>query len=31
MSRRDLERDDMARSYYFEIAVIFIIIQVLFG
>ena len=31
MSRKELEHQDMARSYYFELAIVFIVIQVLFG
>jgi hypothetical protein len=31
MSRKELEHHDKAQSYYLEIAIIFIIIQVLFG
>ena len=31
MSRKDLERQDMAQSYYIELAIVYIIIQVLFG
>ena len=31
MSRKDLEHQDMARSYYLELGIIYVLIQLIFG
>ncbi len=31
MSRKELERQDMANSYYIELGVAFVLIQLIFG
>ena len=31
MSRKELEHQDMARSYYIELGIAFVLIQLIFG